>query len=163
MQNVECTVENGKETVSGVIDAELLAIAADEEKTPFKMQHSLPFRGSMDISGAKAGMIAESDIYVKELWFDKINNKQIEVNAGILALGTVSGHETCSLIKNPVFIQNENDGKRKASMIIYISRPQDDLWTIAKKFRTTRERISRINGLDPDKAISEGSKLLIIK
>jgi len=22
-------------------------------------------------------MIAESDIYVKELWFDKINNKQI--------------------------------------------------------------------------------------
>ena len=163
VQNVECTVENGKETVSGVIDAELLAIAADEEKTPFKMQHSLPFRGSMDISGAKAGMIAESDIYVKELWFDKINNKQIEVNAGILALGTVSGHETCSLIKNPVFIQNENDGKRKASMIIYISRPQDDLWTIAKKFRTTRERISRINGLDPDKAISEGSKLLIIK
>jgi len=48
-------------------------------------------------------------------------------------------------------------------MIIYISRPQDDLWKIAKKFRTTRERISRINGLDPDKAISEGTKLLIIK
>ncbi|MCI8630884.1 MAG: DUF3794 domain-containing protein [Firmicutes bacterium] len=163
VQNVECTAENGKETVSGTIDAELLAIAADEDKTPFKMQHSLPFRGSMDIAGSKAGMIAESDIYVKELWFDKINNKQIEVNAGILALGTVSGHETCSLIKNPVFIQNEDEGKRKASMIIYISRPQDDLWKIAKKFRTTRERISRINGLDPDKAISEGTKLLIIK
>lgn len=163
VQNAESVAENGKETVSGTIDVEILAIAADEDKTPFKMQHSLPFRGSMDIAGAQSGMIAESDIYVKELWFDKINNKQIEVNAGILALGTVSGHDECSLIKNPVFIQSDDEGKRKASMIIYISRPQDDLWSIAKKFRTTRERISRINGLDADKAIAEGTKLLIIK
>ena len=163
VQNAESVAENGKETVSGTIDVEILAIAADDDKTPFKMQHSLPFRGSMDIAGAQSGMIAESDIYVKELWFDKINNKQIEVNAGILALGTVSGHEECSLIKNPVFIQSDDEGKRKASMIIYISRPQDDLWSIAKKFRTTRERISRINGLDADKAIAEGTKLLIIK
>lgn len=163
VQNAESVAENGKETVSGTIYVEILAIAADDDKTPFKMQHSLPFRGSMDIAGAQSGMIAESDIYVKELWFDKINNKQIEVNAGILALGTVSGHEECSLIKNPVFIQSDDEGKRKASMIIYISRPQDDLWSIAKKFRTTRERISRINGLDADKAIAEGTKLLIIK
>ncbi len=163
VQNVESTAENGKETVSGNLEIELLALAADDGRTPFKMQHTIPFRGSMDIAGANAGMMAESDVYIKELWFDKINSKQIEVNAGILALGTVFGYETCRLIKNPCFVKTESENERKASMIIYISRPQDDLWKIAKKFRTTRERISRINGLETDRPIAEGMKLLIIK
>lgn len=155
--------ENGKETVSGKVVVELLAIPAEEGTKPFRMHHSIPFRASMDIAGAAQDMTAQSDVFIRDLWCERINSRQIEVNAGILALGSVFRKERKSLIKEPYFVKEKEAEKRPASMILYITRTGDDLWKIAKKFRTTREKISRINHLEEERPVAEGTKLLILR
>ena len=155
--------ENGKEFVGGNVVVELLAIPAGEGGKPFRMRHSMPFRASMEIAGAAQDMTAQSDVFIRELWCERINSRQVEINAGILALGSVFRKERKNLIKEPYFIKEKEVEKRPASMILYRTRPGDDLWKIAKKFRTTRGKIRRINHLEEERPVEEGTKLLILR
>ena len=51
---------------------------------------------------------------------------------------------------------------KQPGIIGYIVKPEDDLWKIAKKYRTTKERIIRDNQRT-DESLNEGEKLLIFK
>ena len=163
IKNSQSMVEQGKNIVTGNMLVELLCIAGDEGNSPFKMSQEIAFRGTMDIPGVKQGMIADNHIYIKDLWFDKINNKQIEVNAGLFISSDVSSKEPCKIIKNVSFVEGHEETGEGPAMIIYVSKPSDNLWKIAKKFRTTIEVLSEINGLGANQKIEEGSKLLIVK
>ena len=45
---------------------------------------------------------------------------------------------------------------------VYIMKPGDTLWNIAKKFYTTVEEIMQMNDLDGDE-VSSGTPLLLVK
>lgn len=161
--DTETSAEYGKQSVSGKLEAEVLVLAADESGTLFKLSQSIPFRGSMDIANAENGMTAECDMRIKELRCDKINNRQIEVTASVLVCGAVYSKETQRLIKNPAFMEIEESNERKPSIVIYIAKKDDSLWSIAKSFRTTMEKIIRVNTLAENSEIKEGMRLLVIK
>ena len=55
---------------------------------------------------------------------------------------------------------NENDLE---SMSIYIVKPNDTLWSIAKKYKTTVEKIAAVNNIENIDLIKENQKLLIIR
>ena len=47
-------------------------------------------------------------------------------------------------------------------MVVYITRSGDSLWSVAKKFKTTAEAITRVNNLDGSD-LQTGRKLLILR
>ena len=49
------------------------------------------------------------------------------------------------------------------SLIIYIVKKDDSLWKIAKKFGSTVDDISRVNGIEESDVIYPGQKLFIPK
>jgi LysM repeat protein len=53
--------------------------------------------------------------------------------------------------------------KRPAAMVVYITKKDDTLWKIAKKYKITREAITDINELEEPVSIPEGTRLLIVK
>lgn len=55
------------------------------------------------------------------------------------------------------------DEQNLDSMSIYIVKPKDTLWSIAKKYKTTVEKIATINNIENPNLILEGQKLLIIR
>ena len=52
--------------------------------------------------------------------------------------------------------------QRPAPMVIYIVKPEDRLWDIAKKYKSTVETIAEINHLE-EESLQPGQKLLILK
>ena len=48
-------------------------------------------------------------------------------------------------------------------MIIYFVKPNDTLWNIAKKFRSTVEDIVRVNNIEDENKIYPGQQLFIPK
>ncbi len=162
LTDMEASAEYGKQTVSGNLEAEVLLLSTDENIKPFKMQQTIPFRTAMDIAGAKPGMTAECDMHIRELRCDKIGSRQIEITAGIFASGMVYSRETKALIKNPAFLAKEESSERKPQIVIYITKRDDSLWSIAKSFRTTTEKLEKINSLGEGSKIKEGMRLLVI-
>jgi hypothetical protein len=155
-------IEEGKNIVEGTVTINLICMASDEDQTLFSVRQEIPFRSAMEIPGISPGMIADNDIVLKELWFDKINNRQVEVNAGILVNSTVSKQENHRLVKSVSFVEDAGEREQSPGIILYIARAGDSIWKIAKKYRTTIDEIMSINELQSAKDLKPGTKLIIV-
>ncbi|QAT41869.1 LysM peptidoglycan-binding domain-containing protein [Aminipila luticellarii] len=127
------------------------------------MNKEVPFRGAMEIPMGRGDTKANSEIAIKELWFDRINAKQIEVNANLFISSSVYGQDKYEVIQNVCFVEAKDEAGRKPGMVVYITKNGDTLWNIAKKYRTTMEMITEINELAADQTLQPGLKLLIVK
>ena len=65
-------------------------------------------------------------------------------------------------MKNLCLLESEEPDKKGPSMVLYITRKGDCMWDIAKKYRTTVERLKAINEVEAD-SLEEGKKLLVVR
>lgn len=156
------TVEQGRVMVEGILSGEVVCLFDDDEKKAFSMKQDIPFRGAMEIPSAQLDMKAESKVEIRDLWFDKINGKQIEVNASLQVEAAVIKVSSLKLIKNPCFVES-NQITRPCSMVIYITKKDDSLWKIAKKYKISMNTIREVNQIEESTPINEGMRLLIVK
>lgn len=157
------TIESGRCIVEGVVGLTLICIGADDDSTAFRLNQDLPFRSVVEIPGVRSDMTADYEIQLKELWFDKMNARQIEVNAGVLVTTSAMSTEKYRLIQSVSFVETAGDPEEQPGMVLYITGKEDDLWSIAKKYRTTIDTIKKINHVDYSGKLQPGTKLLIVK
>lgn len=155
-------IDQPKSVVEGTVIVNLVCTSADHNNTAFNVTQEIPFRSAMEIPGITSEMTANNDIVLKELWFDKINNKQIEVNAGILVNTAVASQKKHQLVKNISFLESPQDNTPLPGIVLYIARSGDTAWKIAKKYRTTIDEIRKVNEIELGKEIKPGTKLLIV-
>lgn len=68
-----------------------------------------------------------------------------------------------NIIDNIEVQENRDFAGDYDSLIIYIVQPGDTLWKIAKKYKSTVEQISRMNGIENENKIYPGEKIYIPK
>lgn len=163
VKDVKESVEPGKSITEGVVSLSLICAAADENHTPFSLHKDAAFRSAIDIPGIQSDMETDGGVRIKELWCDKINNRQIEINAGLVVNATVSNREKHPLIGNVSFVELPEKTGEEPGMILCIAQEGDNVWRIAKKYRTTIENVKKINGISEDSELRPGTKLLIVR
>lgn len=77
-----------------------------------------------------------------------------------------------TFMRNPVFMNvitnveftplSIEEMEKRPGIIGYIVKEGDDLWSLAKRYRTTEQRIREVNGLE-ERELKAGDKLLIFK
>lgn len=162
IRETKSTVERGRVMVEGVLEGQIICLPEDEEKKAFAIKQEIPFRGAMEVPAAQETMKAESQVEIKDLWFDKINGKQVEVNASLQIESAVIEEKSLKLIKNPCFVESSQT-KRPSSMVIYITRKGDSLWKIAKRYKVSMDAIKEVNQMEEGAALREGMRLLVVK
>lgn len=162
IRETKSTVERGRVMVEGVLEGQIICLPEDEEKKAFAIRQEIPFRGAMEVPAAQETMKAESQVEIKDLWFDKINGKQVEVNASLQIESAVIEEKALKLIKNPCFVES-GQAKRPSSMVIYITRKGDSLWKIAKRYKVSMDAIKEVNQMEEGADPREGMRLLIVK
>ncbi|MBQ3122790.1 MAG: DUF3794 domain-containing protein [Firmicutes bacterium] len=163
VRDCDSVSEYGKENVSGMIEAEMIVLPEDKKEKPVKLNFSLPFRGNIDIAGARSGMESFAYAVIRDIRCEKISGRQFELLLGISARGIVKSTSEKRLIRKPAFAVREESGEKKPGMILYVTKEGDSLWSVAKKFRTKVEKVVRVNGLDEEHTLESGRKLLIVK
>lgn len=161
----ESYAESGKTVIEGVITVKLICRNEAEEgesgRAVFSLHKAVPFRVACTMPQVIESDIAESCVCLKELRAEKINGKQIEVNATLLASTDVMRDTPFKLPQNPAFEESTETDER-AQMVVYTVQEQDSLWSIAKRFKTSTESICSINELEGEE-IGSGEKLLILR
>lgn len=84
---------------------------------------------------------------------------EINCNIDMEILGNVSENRSINLIDEVE--QEESNNPQDYSVVVYIVKPGDTLWNIAKRFRTTIDFIVRTNGIENPDKIDVGQKLYI--
>lgn len=123
---------------------------------------SVPFRSVTDMPGAREDSRVEYEPVMKEIWFDRMNSHQADLNCSLsirICAWNVTAHE---FIDKVCYIEDGKNSTAPAGIVVYMVRPGDTQWSVSKKFRTTMETLRSVNGLEEDQELTSGMRLLIV-
>ena len=90
------------------------------------------------------------------------NTNTFDMKRAILMVGAEIMREVAfKVLTNPAF-EESTSKETMAPMVVYVAGKDDTLWSIAKKFKTSADSVSKLNELE-DEGIVQGRKLLIIR
>lgn len=164
VSSCRCHCEQGKVITEGLVAAKMVCqgrTSKDEEPQIFSVRQEVPFHIVIAAARAEGGEMVNAKIHIKDIWAEKINGKQIEFNGTAVVNAEIMEETPFKVLVNPAFEQQLKK-TRPVPMVVYVTGENDDLWSIAKKFKTSVETISQVNQLGEENP-APGRKLLILK
>ncbi|MBQ9932037.1 MAG: DUF3794 domain-containing protein [Firmicutes bacterium] len=155
------TAESGKVIGEGDVLVHLVYRSSDAGEFSAS-EHSLPFRCSVPFAAAENDVDVIGEAILKDLWFDRINGQQLELNAGVGIRGLLLEEQSLPLLRNVSLADVPEGEDRSPSIAVYFAKEGDDLWSVAKKYRSSADRIGAINHLSPGETFAKGDKVLIV-
>ena len=152
--------ERGRIVIEGAAAVKILAL--DEEEIPFVISSSIPLRGSLEMADASENLMVSVNAALKEFWFDSINSRQMEINAGVYLNVWAMTRESFSTVENLRFVKTDTPPKH-IPIAVYIVGSDDTLWDIAKRYKDDPENLALLNDLDAGMPLEDGMKLFIMK
>lgn len=161
VENITASCEADRCTIEGSLIANILYIE-EETSEISSFEHHIPFHSSADMPGACADSYTECGASVKEIWFDRVNSRQIDINCSMSA--SVSAWNTAAheFIDKVCYIDDGSAPQQFSGIVVYMTKPEDTQWSISKKFRTTEAALREVNGLDEGQELSPGTRLIIV-
>lgn len=148
--------------VEGVLDLEILYLS-EQDNAPLDIWHQgFPFQRSMELRGAKPNQNLQIQQRLEDLDFRLLTEREGEVRAQIVLEASVTdiGH---AVLVTELEEAEDEDYSKAPGAVIYVVQPNEDLWEIAKKYRTTAERILMVNEIENPDRLYAGQKLLIFR
>ena len=146
----------------GVLTVSLLYHCENDETPLCMLERGIPFGQMMELRGVEEGDNAAVQLRLDDLDFQMLSEQEGELRAAVTMEAVVLRDETAEIVKD-ITPEEEAAPSPTAGAIIYMVQPQDTLWKIAKRYRTTVEDILSINEIENPDLIYPGQKLLIIK
>ena len=155
-------VENGI-GIEGVIEINILYISNNNEKPLNSLQEIIPFSHIIEVKGINKDCIYDVKPYIEQIGIAMLTGNDIEIKAGI-NLDTIVFENVVENIISDVEMKEftKEEMNSMCSMVGYLVKDGDNLWTVAKKSYTTVAMLREINKI-VDKDIKKGDKLLIVK
>lgn len=155
-------VDNGLK-VEGAVFVDILYITSDDT-LPFALMHGVvPFSHVIEVPGIDDTCRYSLKTQLEQLSTTMIDSEELEVKVGInLNALVVRVHKEDCIVDME---EAQLDMKKLAELpgiVGYIVQPGDSLWSIAKQYYTTPDRICRLNNLESED-VQAGNKLIIMK
>ncbi len=153
------SVNNGEITVSGHIKSNILYTTTDENYPLCSFSDISNFSHTMTSTATDETLICEAKIFTEHTSYTMNNSDSIDIRA-VLGLSVRSLIEStiCPIID----IEQEEtvERERKPSICIFFVQKGDTLWNIAKRYKTTVEKLKDNNNLTSDH-LSVGQQIKI--
>lgn len=149
--------------VEGMLHIYFLYVKADDF-VPFSVWEGMvPFSYLLESNQTSGDMRYDITCAVEQLSVGLLGSDEIEIKA-VLAFN--------SFLRRPVRIENMEqiqcspadveELEKRPGIVGYTVKEGDDLWSLAKHYHTTKERIMEVNGLAAEEVLP-GDKILIFK
>ncbi|MCL2168557.1 MAG: DUF3794 domain-containing protein [Defluviitaleaceae bacterium] len=160
----EQKVIEDKVVVEGLVEADILYIAIDDNQPLHSYRAHLPFRQTIETKGAKAGMQADIRHSIDNINFNMLGSSEVELRFSLNFDTQIKQHHTMHFIKDiEASPLNPDHLDALPSMVILAASAGDSLWSVAKRYNADLDELAAINELEPDAEIVAGQKLLVVK
>ncbi|MDI3509020.1 MAG: hypothetical protein PWP48_1078 [Clostridiales bacterium] len=155
----ECSVEDDNINLEGFVRIEGLYSAAYSQQLVHSFIQEIPLKASMTMDGVKSDSVIKLDTLVKDIAYSLVSADSVEINGHIVLDAAIWGSAPVKVIVDAQV--SEEPPEKPTGIIIYFVQPGDTLWSVAKRYRTTIERLRALNELDDEADVATGSKLII--
>jgi len=160
----ELKLLDDKAAAEGIILADILYVADNDDAPIHSHQAMIPFRQVMEIRGAAAGMDCDLTHAIDHIGFNLLGAAEIELRFALSFAAAVQKSITAQLITDIEF----NDLSRETidampSMAIVSIDHSDSLWSIAKKYNANLDELMQINEIAQPEDLQVGAKILVVK
>ena len=143
-----------------ILAGSLQAVSLWKDETTFHATKTChDFQQAVEIEGVDSDMLADIDFFVRDCRLTFLNERQMEISCCLVAVCDGYCEKERSLLEEPAFV--EGRVMSRSAMVITAVEAEESLWDLAKRHRTTCQRIQHINHLEEEP--EKGQKLLIIK
>lgn len=159
----EMQVVDGGIEVDGIIDVQIMYISDDDRKPLSSIKGVIPFAQTIEVKQINENCYYDVKPALETISVILLDSDEVEVKTGV-NLETIVFNRVAEPIIVEVTEQDIDFNKLQEmpSVVGYIAKPEDSLWSIAKKYYTTIDTIKEINQLEQD-TIKVGEKILIVK
>lgn len=155
-------VENGI-LVEGAVYVSVLYITAEDQQPFALMRGMVPFSHTITVPDINENCRYSLRTELEQLSTTMIDSEEMEVKAGInLNVLVVQVHQQNCIIDVEEKELDMEKLEELPGIVGYVVQPGDTLWSIAKTYYTTPERIQELNEIS-DSEVMPGKSLLIIK
>ncbi|NMA95003.1 MAG: DUF3794 domain-containing protein [Clostridiales bacterium] len=147
--------------IEGVISVNILYRSKEAEVRIVNFREYMPFSEKIPLDNINIHMDCESDVKIESTSSNIKNPNEID-------LKIVLNVETKVVEKMDIDViigleEKELPSGQRSGIYVYFAKPEDNLWSIAKRYNTTMEHIARSNTLSEDGDIEAGSRIIVYK
>ena len=149
--------------VEGVVGAQITYLNKNNNGNLSSATFDIPFSYEIEVNGINEEVTYSIVPFIERIGAVQMDDTSVELKAEVSLDVVAFMNETTKAVldmeEKPMDMERR---KRLPGMIGYIVKQGDTLWSIAKAYYTTVERIKEVNELDSD-LIGIGDKLVIVK
>ena len=157
---VKENVYNDKIMLDGELQVTFMYMSSSTNRIDTKTQN-IPFNKTLDCAGVSNNSNVNIGIEVATQDFAIMPDNSIETNIELEINADISKMMEVNVIDN--LEVSENDDENIYSIVVYFVKPGDTLWNIAKRFRSTINAITSVNGIEDENTNNVGQQLFIPK
>lgn len=148
--------------VEGVVGTQITYLSKNDSSLA-SVTFDIPFSHEIEVDGMREDITYSIVPFFDQITAMLLNENQMEIKAEIsLEVLAFSNELAQAVLDVEVAPMNAQKKKELPGIIGYIVKPEDTLWTVAKKYYTTVERLRQMNALEKDE-VCAGDKLVIVK
>ena len=148
--------------VNGFLSVKILYITGSEESWAECEELQIPFEQKIDVPKYLENVEYEIETCMEHLQIDLLDSTSVDVKGNISIAVIVFEKNKYDVIENARQDEKMINEQNIPGIVGYTVRENEDLWDIAKKYRTTIELIELDNDIHAEDII-KGDKLLIVK
>ncbi len=156
-------MENGGMTVDGLVDVTVIYVSVNDENPMASFTCQVPFSQPIAIEERVKDSEYLLNVCVDQINASMIGGDEIEVRAfvgiEVLVMNVMAQKFVESVEMKPM---TSKELSAFPGMIGYIAQGEETLWDIAKRYKTTVEKLKNINKITTD-TVRRGDKILIAR
>ncbi len=154
------SISDGSVSVKGYLASNLLYLSTDSSIPVSGFNHNTDFLIEIPVADACPDMVCDAKAELDHLAYNITSGRGLELRYIIVISVKLCRKERLSFIDSVTL--SEEPLSPMPPMIIYFSEDNELVWDIAKKYRTTPEKIMDTNHLDCD-TLKQGQRICIFR
>ncbi len=155
------SVTDGNIRMEGTLQVEMLYSSLSDESPLLKASKTVPFTHNLPCDCAASGMECEAKIDLVHTGHHITSQDNIELRTTLNFRARLKKQAKCNLIRSISCDEEKASQHQRPGIVIYFCSESEQLWDIAKKYKTTVSKIIEANGLSENKEVVTGVRLLI--
>lgn len=155
-------IENKKVIIEGVIESDIMYVS-DHSSSPINThRHQQTFSHSFDVPEADDDMVCDVRIEVVHSSYTISLGREIDLRFVLQIDTDILSNDTIEYVTDTQRDDTKSFDQRKSYCIkIYFAKKDDNLWSIAKQHRITKQSLMEINNITSDSELFDGKQLMI--